>query len=276
MTEKPHQAVKAYHSRKFMESPDARPVRLLSQYLEPLERCEEHNIKDTILVFDSARIKSREQAEALVVAARQTEGLEAAEKALHMSHYYEDARQLAHRLTEWSKGLNDPGRRFVICSGGGQGIMKGANRRASEAKGENMGLGISLPLEEDNNPFITCRLDCQFHYFFMRKFWFLFLAKALMMMPGGVGTMDGFFESLTLGQTKMIKKKPLIVLYSSEFWDEVINFDALVRFGTISAEDVNLFYRSDSVDDAFKYIINQLTEYVAGQYVRLARGKVKV
>jgi len=212
----------------------------------------------------------------MVVAARQTEGLEAAEKALHMSHYYEDARQLAHRLTEWSKGLNDPGRRFVICSGGGQGIMKGANRRASEAKGENMGLGISLPLEEDNNPFITCRLDCQFHYFFMRKFWFLFLAKALMMMPGGVGTMDEFFESLTLGQTKMIKKNPLIVLYSSEFWDEVINFDALVRFGTISAEDVNLFYRSDSVDDAFKYIINQLTEYVAGQYVRLARGKVKV
>ena len=265
MTEKKHQAVKAYHNRKFMYSPDARPVRLLSEYLEPLERFEEHNIKDTILVFGSARIKSREEAEAMVAAARKEgDGLEAAEQALHMSRYYEDARQLSYRLTEWSKGLNDPGRRFVICSGGGPGIMEAANRGASEAKGENMGLGISLPLEEDNNPYITHRLDFQFHYFFMRKFWFLYLAKALIMMPGGVGTMDEFFESLTLVQTKKIKKNLPIVLYGSEFWDEVINFDALVRFGTISPEDVNLFYRADSVDDAFDYITTQLTEYAVG------------
>jgi hypothetical protein len=234
MTEKKHQAVKAYHNRKFLDSPDARPVRLLSEYLEPLERFEEHNIKDTILVFGSARIKSREQAEAMVAAARNTgDGLDAAEQALHMSRYYEDARQLAYRLTEWSKG-------------------------------ENMGLGISLPEEEDNNPYITHRLDFQFHYFFMRKFWFLYLAKALIMMPGGVGTMDEFFECLTLVQTKKIKKNLPIVLYGSEFWDEVINFDALVRFGTISPEDVNLFYRVDSVDDAFDYITTQLTEYAVG------------
>ena len=265
MTDKKHQAVKAYHSRRFMESPDARPVRLLSEYLEPLERFEEHNIKDTILVFGSARIKSKEEAEAMVATARKAgEGLEAAETALHMSRYYEDARQLSYRLTEWSKGLNDPGRRFVICSGGGPGIMEAANRGASEARGENMGLGISLPVEEDNNSYITHRLDFQFHYFFMRKFWFLYLAKAVIMMPGGVGTMDEFFESLTLVQTKKIKKSLPIVLYGSEFWDEVINFDALVRFGTISPEDVNLFYRSDSVDDAFKYITTQLTEHAVG------------
>ena len=265
MTEKPHQAVKAYQDEKFMESPDARPVRLLSEYLEPLARFEEHNIKDTILVFGSARTKSREEAEAMMAAARQSgEGLEAAELALHMSRYYEDTRQLAYRLTEWSKGLNDPGRRFVICSGGGPGIMEAANRGASEAKGENMGLGISLPMEEGNNPYITRRLDLKFHYFFMRKFWFLYLAKAVVMMPGGVGTMDELFESLTLVQTKKIKKRLPVVLYGSEFWDEVINFDALVRFGTIAPEDVNLFYRSDSVDDAFEYITTQLTEYAVG------------
>jgi uncharacterized protein (TIGR00730 family) len=142
--------------------------------------------------------------------------------------------------------------------------MEAANRGASEAKGENMGLGISLPLEEANNPYITRRLDFQFHYFFMRKFWFLYLAKAVIMMPGGVGTMDELFESLTLVQTEKITKNLPIVLYGSEFWEEVVNFDALVRFGTISPEDVNLFYRSDSVDDAFDYITTQLTEYAVG------------
>ena len=265
MSNKDHQAVKAYHSQKFMESPDARPVRLLSEYLEPLARFEEHNIKDTILIFGSARIKSREDAETMMAAARKNgEGLEAAEKALHMSRYYEDTRKLAFRLTEWSKNMTDSGRRFVICSGGGPGIMEAANRGASEAKGENMGLGISLPMEEFNNPYITRRLDFHFHYFFMRKFWFLYLAKAVVMMPGGVGTLDEFFESLTLVQTKKITKRLPIVLFGDEFWDEVINFDALVRFGTISPEDVNLFHRSDSVDDAFDYITTQLTEYAVG------------
>lgn len=265
MANKPHQAVKAYHSRKFMESPDARPVRLLSEYLEPLERFEDHKIKDTILIFGSARTQSREAAEARLDAARAAgEGLGAAETALYMSRYYEDARQLAFRLTEWSKSLSESGRRFVICSGGGPGIMEAANRGASEAKGENMGLGISLPFEEANNPYITRRLDFQFHYFFMRKFWFLYLAKAVVMMPGGFGTMDEFFESLTLVQTKKIKKRLPIVLYGSEFWDKVIDFDVMIKFGTISPEDVNLFHRSDSVDDAFEHITTQLTEYAVG------------
>ena len=190
MSKRPHHAVKAYHSRKFIESPDARPVRLLSEYLEPLERFEDCNIKDTILIFGSARIKSREEAEAILADARASgQGVEAAEQVLEMSRYYEDARQLAFRLTEWSKGLTESGRRFVICSGGGPGIMEAANRGASEAKGENIGLGISLPAElgEDNNPYITRRLDFNFHYFFMRKFWFLYLAKAVVLCERHIG-----------------------------------------------------------------------------------------
>ena len=178
-----------------------------------------------------------------------------------MSRYYEDTRQLTYKLTEWSKQLNDSGRRFVIASGGGPGIMEAANRGASEAKGENIGLGISLPMEEYNNPYITRQLDFRFHYFFMRKFWFLYLAKAVVLMPGGFGTLDEFFECLTLIQTGKIKKKLPIVLYGAEFWDTVVNIDVLVKFGTISPEDVNLFHRADTVDDAFDYITTQLSEY---------------
>ena len=265
MTKTPHRAVKAYFDRKFMESPDARPVRILSEYLEPLERFEDHNIKDTILVFGSARIQSREDAEAALKKARETgEGVEAAEIGLRMSRYYEETRQLAFRLTEWSKGLGAGGRRFVICSGGGPGIMEAANRGASEARGENMGLGISLPFEQENNPYITRRLDFEFHYFFMRKFWFLYLAKAVVMMPGGYGTLDELFEALTLVQTHKIKKRLPVVLYGHEFWEKVVDFDALVRFGTISPEDVNLFHRADTVDDAFTYVTTQLTQYAVG------------
>lgn len=262
MTKQSHQAVKAYHSRKFMDSPDARPVRLLSEYLEPLERFEDHNIKDTILVFGSARTLPRDEAEkALAKAKKSGDGVERAETDLHMSRYYEDTRQLTYRLTEWSKGLTDSGRRFVIASGGGPGIMEAANRGASEAKGENVGLGISLPMEEYNNTFITRQLDFRFHYFFMRKFWFLYLAKAVVLMPGGFGTLDELFECLTLIQTGKIKKKLPIVLYGAEFWDAVVDMDVLVKFGTISPEDLNLFHRVDSVDDAFDFVTDQLTEY---------------
>jgi uncharacterized protein (TIGR00730 family) len=265
MAKTPNRAVKAYYSRRFMESPDARPVRILSEYLEPLERFEDYNIKDTILVFGSARTSSREEAEAGLARARASgEGIAAAETALRMSRYYEDTRRLTYRLTEWSKGLATGGRRFVICSGGGPGIMEAANRGASEARGENMGLGISLPFEQENNPYITRRLDFAFHYFFMRKFWFLYLAKAVVMMPGGFGTMDELFEALTLVQTGKIKKKLPIVLYGSDFWDKVVNFDVLVEFGTISPEDVDLFHRSDTVDDAFEFITSELKDYALG------------
>ncbi len=260
-----HRAIKAYHSRKFMDSPDARPIRILSEYLEPLERFEDHNVKDTILIFGSARTLSHEEADAKLAAARKDgAGVAEAERDLRMSRYYEETRELANRLTMWSKGLGESGRRFVICSGGGPGIMEAANRGASEARGENMGLGISLPFEQYNNTYITRRLDFHFHYFFMRKFWFLYLAKAVVMMPGGFGTMDELFECLTLIQTRKIKKRLPVVLYGHEFWDRVVNLDALVEFGTISPEDLDLFHRSDTVDEAFSYITQQLAEYAVG------------
>jgi uncharacterized protein (TIGR00730 family) len=256
------QPVKAYYSRKFMDSPDARPIRLLSEYLEPLERFEDLNIEDTILIFGSARTVSRHRAEGRVERAREKgEGLAAAERDLRMSRYYEDTRELSRRLTLWSKGLKEGGRRFVICSGGGPGIMEAANRGASEAAGRNIGLGISLPHEQSANPYITRRLAFEFHYFFMRKFWFLYLAKALVIMPGGFGTMDELFESLTLVQTGKIHKRLPIVLYGKEFWEKVVNLEALVEFGTISAEDLKLFHLCDTVDDAFGYITAELTEY---------------
>lgn len=262
MARKPHIAQKAYRRRKFMESADARPLRLLAEYLEPLERFEDHDIKDTILVFGSARIKSREQAEQALAAAKSSgENIAQAEKDLAHSRYYEETRELTRRLTEWSKSVCEDDCRFVICSGGGPGIMEAANRGASEARGENIGLGISLPHEQHNNPFITRALDFQFHYFFMRKFWFLYTAKAVVLMPGGFGTFDEMFETLTLVQTGKIRKKMPIVLYGTDFWDRVFNFDALVEFGTISPEDLNLFHRADSVDDAFDFITTQLDRY---------------
>ena len=256
------QPVKAYHSRKFLESPDARPIRILAEYLEPLERFEDERIRDTILVFGSARLLPRDVAtERLAVAKRNDEGIKRAERDLAMSRYYEETRELCFRLTEWSKDLKDPGRRFVICSGGGPGIMEAANRGASEARGENVGLGIELPHEQSTNSYITRKLNFDFHYFFMRKFWFLYLAKAVIFMPGGFGTMDEMFECLTLVQTGKMTKHLPIVLYGTDFWDAVINLDAMVRFGTIDEDDLKRFRRADTVDEAFDYITRELTAY---------------
>ncbi|NKB20554.1 MAG: lysine decarboxylase [Alphaproteobacteria bacterium] len=255
-------AEKAYLNDEFLNSSDARPLRLLAEYLEPLERFEDHNIKDTVLIFGSARLISREAAEQGLEEAKKSGGdIAAAERALRTSRYYEETRELSYRLTKWSKSLSESECRFVVCSGGGPGIMEAANRGASEAKGENIGLGISLPFEQSNNPYITRKLDFQFHYFFMRKFWFLYTAKAVVVMPGGFGSFDELFESLTLVQCGKIKKHLPIVLYGDEFWKKAVNFEALVEFGTISPEDVNLFHSSDSVDDAFDYITAQLAEH---------------
>jgi len=262
MSDLTHMAEKAYLNDEFLNGSDARPLRLLAEYLEPLERFEEHNIKDTILIFGSARLISREEAEQGLEEAQRNGGdVAAAERALRTSRYYEETRELSYRLTEWSKSLSESECRFVVCSGGGPGIMEAANRGASEAKGENIGLGISLPFEQSNNPYITRKLDFQFHYFFMRKFWFLYMAKAVVVMPGGFGSFDELFECLTLVQTGKIKKHLPIVLYGDEFWNKVVDLDALVEFGTISPEDVNLCHRSDSVDEAFDYITTQLTEH---------------
>lgn len=253
---------RAYRDEEFMNSPEARPLRMLAEYLEPQNRFEELNIKDTVLFFGSARLLPRDEAERRLEAAEAGGGDLAKAKAdLKMSRYYEETRELAHRLTDWSKNLKDPGRRFVVCSGGGPGIMEAANRGASEAKGENIGLGISLPMEQGVNPYVTRKLAFEFHYFFTRKFWFLYLAKALVIMPGGFGTLDEFFEGLTLIQTGKIKKKMPIILYGSDFWGKVMNLEALVEFGTISREDLDLFEVIDTVDEAFDIITHRLEEY---------------
>lgn len=255
----PYRAPKAYKNDDFMASPDARALRILAEYLEPMERFEHYDIRDTVLFFGSARIIAEDEAKAALEAAEKVgTGVDEARRKLDMSRYYEATRDLARRITEWSKDLKDPARRFVVCSGGGPGIMEAANRGASEAKGDNIGLGISLPFEQSGNDFITHRLAFEFHYFFMRKFWFLYLAKAVVFFPGGFGTLDELFEILTLVQTRKVRKHLPLVLYGSEYWNKVVNFDALVEFGTIDEGDLELFKVCDSVDEAFDYLSAEL------------------
>jgi uncharacterized protein (TIGR00730 family) len=262
MKKRSFQPVKAYRSDKFLRSSDARTIRILSEYLEPFARFEAAEIKDTIVFFGSARITSPADAATEIERERSAGGdLNAAEKRLHMSKYYESTRELAFLLTEWSKGLEGTERRFVVCSGGGPGIMEAANKGASEARGLNIGLNISLPFEQNENPYISRKLAFQFHYFFMRKFWFAYLAKAMVVMPGGFGTLDEFFEMLTLIQTKKIEKRMPIVLFGTEYWNKVLNLQAMVDFGTIAAEDVELFRTTDSIDEAYDFIVTELTEH---------------
>jgi len=255
--------IKAYKNPEFLRGSDARTVRVLAEYLEPEARFEKENVSDTIVFFGSARTLSAKEAEAALMEAEaggDAKGITAAAWQMEMSRYYEDARELAKRLTTWSKGLEKGRRRFVICTGGGPGIMEAANRGASEAKGLNVGLNISIPHEQVDNPYISRELTFEFNYFFMRKFWFTYLAKALIAFPGGFGTLDEFFELMTLIQTRKLGKKIPIVLYGTSYWDEVINFEALVRLGTISPEDLDLFKRLDNVDDAFEYITGELNK----------------
>ena len=253
---------KAYRNLDFLESAPARALRILSEYIEPNARFKHYKIDDTIIFFGSARILPREEAEQRLQEARD-EGadLTVAQRNLEMSRYYEATRELARRLTEWSKALQQDDRRFVVCSGGGPGIMEAANRGASEARGLNVGLNISLPMEQIDNPYISRELNFEFHYFFMRKFWFAYLAKAVVVMPGGFGTLDEFFELLTLVQTGKIRKQMPMVLFGSRYWSEVINLEALERYGTINAEDLELFFRTDSVDEAFDFITEQLASF---------------
>jgi len=257
------QPVKAYENSAFINSPDARLLRILAEYLEPQARFRDLAVRDTIVVFGSARTLSREAAEEQLAATRDAGGdVQRAKHALAMSEYYEATRELSRRLTEWSKSLTGQERRFVIASGGGPGIMEAANRGASEARGVNVGLNISLPFEQEENPWITHRLAFEFHYFFMRKYWFAYLAKAIVVMPGGFGTLDEFMEIVTLVQTFKIKKKLPIVLFGTKFWSEVLDFEPMIRWGTISPEDLELFHRTDSVDDAFDFITSELEAHV--------------
>jgi uncharacterized protein (TIGR00730 family) len=265
MAQQTHRQPKAYHNQRFLESRDARVLRILAEYLEPLFRFQRHNVQDTIVFMGSARILSMAAASAaLAEAEKKGEGVESARTAVELSSYYEAARELAHRLTDWSKNLGHEERRFVVCTGGGPGIMEAANRGASEAKGLNVGLTISIPNEEFYNPYVSRELHVHFHYFFMRKFWFVYLAKAVMLFPGGFGTLDELFEILTLVQTRKMRKPMPIVLFGTKFWDDVLNLDALVRYGTISPEDVRLFHRTNSVDEAYELITHGLTEFALG------------
>ena len=260
-----HRQPKAYQDTRFLQSKDARALRILAEYLEPLYRFQRHNVQDTIVFMGSARLRSEEAARAALADAERTgEGIEAAQMALRLSIYYEAARELAQRLTAWSKKLGREERRFVVCTGGGPGIMEAANRGACEAKGLSVGLTISIPDEEFDNPYISRGLHFYFHYFFMRKFWFVYLAKAVVLFPGGYGTLDELFEILTLVQTRKTRKRMPIVLFGSKYWDDVINFDALVKYGTISPRDLDLFHRTDSLDEAYDIITKGLIENALG------------
>jgi uncharacterized protein (TIGR00730 family) len=261
MAQPPRRPTKAYDNADFLRSREARALRILAEYSEPESRFERFGIKDTIVFFGSARIAPRDIAEKGLADAKESgAAIPAAERALFMSRFYEEARELAYRLTDWSKGLADEGggRRFVVCSGGGPGIMEAANRGASEARGLNIGLNIALPFEQHENPYITHHLAFNFHYFFMRKLWFMYLAKAIVIFPGGFGTIDELFEVATLMQTGKVKKPMKLVLYGTSYWNEVMNFDALVKYGTIDPEDMKLFTMVDDVDTAYNAIVSHL------------------
>jgi uncharacterized protein (TIGR00730 family) len=270
--------IKAYKNLDFLNSPDARPVRVLCEFLEPAARFRHLHVRNTIVFFGSTRILPRDAAEknlrqvedecAAAAGQREmiTEKIEHARRGLVMSRYYEDAVLLAEKLTRWSLSLENPAKRFYICSGGGPGIMEAANRGAQQAGGQSIGLNISLPFEQTPNPFQTKKLSFEFHYFFVRKYWFFYLGKALVIFPGGFGTMDEMFELLTIVQTMKTKKYMPIILYGSDYWHEIINFNALVKWGTISREDLSLFHFFDDVDSAFEFLRDELAHmYVPEQ-----------
>ena len=265
----------AYLDHEFLDSDEARPLRILAEYLEPLRRLSMQKVQDTVVFFGSARIHSREQAEeALERLMRRLAGAPAEEdaeaplakgrKAVEWSRYYEEARELARLLTEWSVSLDFPTHRFVVTSGGGPGIMEAANRGASEAGGKTIGLNIKLPFEQGANRYITDGLHFEFHYFFMRKFWFAYLAKALVIFPGGFGTLDELFEILTLMQTEKLAKQIQIILYGSEYWDPILDMQPLVEWGAISPDDLVLMQRANTPKEAFNLLRGHLTAYHLG------------
>jgi uncharacterized protein (TIGR00730 family) len=251
---------KAYKNRDFLASPPARHIRILCEYEEPRQRFHREGVHHTIVFFGSARIASTEVCARRVEEAATPEEKAKAELGLKMSRYYDEARELARRLTAWSTG-RDSGRRFLIASGGGPGIMEAANRGAADVPGgKSVGLGISLPFEQGVNEYVTPELAFEFHYFFTRKYWFLYLCKALVIFPGGFGTLDELFETLTLIQTGKIKKKLPIVLYGKSYWSAVLNLGAMAEFGTISLVDLDLIHMTDDLDDAFGYLVSRLED----------------
>ncbi|PYX57543.1 MAG: TIGR00730 family Rossman fold protein [Acidobacteria bacterium] len=271
MTEKLKSAPLAYRNQAFLNSPDGRILRILSEYQEPLSRFRREQIQDTVVFFGSARFSGHAEAKKSLTAIEKNEAkaplhqqelqVKRAVAAVDMAQYYEDARRLAFLLTKWSSQIPARRHRFVVTTGGGPGIMEAANLGAHEAGGKTIGLNIHLPFEQDPNPYITPSLNFEFHYFFMRKFWFAYLSKALVIFPGGFGTMDELFEILTLAQTDKLAKKILVVIYGSKYWNRIINFQAFVDAGTIAPEDLDLFKIVDSPEDAFAFLREGLTAY---------------
>jgi uncharacterized protein (TIGR00730 family) len=288
----------AYENTAFLNSPDGRLMRIVSEYLEPLARFRHEQIQDTVVFFGSARFRGREEADHALellentgstqpaphpeqpatapdIAAGKASELQRkrAVAAVEMARYYEDARRLAHLLTKWAGMIPSRKRRFVITSGGGPGIMEAANRGAWEAGGKTIGLNIRLPFEQAPNPYITPSLNFEFHYFFMRKLWFAYLSKALVVFPGGFGTLDEMFEILTLAQTHKLAKRITVVIYGREYWKNVIDFDALVDSGAISPKDLDLFQFADTPEEAFEILRHGLTEnYLAAEIAAAAAG----
>lgn len=272
----------AYLNPEFLNSPDGRILRILSEYAEPLSRFRREKIRDTVVFFGSARFASLDQAQRKLTilekpgaakaaspehqpGGHEKDALQAMLKRAHagvqMARYYEDARKLAHMLTEWTITLPGKRHRFVVTSGGGPGIMEAANRGASEAGGKTIGLNIRLPFEQFPNPYITPELNFEFHYFFMRKYWFAYLAKALVVFPGGFGTLDELFEILTLAQTQKLAKKIPVIVYGKEYWRRVLHLEVMVDSGAISPEDMQLFSYADSPEEAFESLKELLTRY---------------
>ncbi len=270
------QLKKAYHDPGFMNSPDARVLRIMAEYLEPVTRLRQNNVDGSIVMFGSARIYPKPEIErAIASLEKQIEGagddvpadlqqqMKVQQNKLKMARYYDDAVELAQRLTEWSKLITRPGspESFLICSGGGPGIMEAANRGAHKAGGESIGLNISLPFEQVPNQYASASLNFEFHYFFMRKLFFMSLANAVVIFPGGFGTLDELMETLTLVQTGKVTKDLPIVLYGKEFWEKSVNFDYLVDMGVISKDDLDLFHWVDTVDEAFTFLSTELTRF---------------
>jgi uncharacterized protein (TIGR00730 family) len=264
--------LKAYENIDFLNSSDARILRILSEFLQPQVKFRKHKIVDTIVFFGSSRLMSKKQAHAELNRFKTinpkgtannelAESLRTSEHMVKMSRYYEEAVELSKRLTEWSLSLDTSGNRFIICTGGGPGIMEAANKGAKLAGGYSLGLNISIPFEQFVNKYVSPELKFEFHYFFMRKFWFAYLAKALIVFPGGFGTMDEFFELITLIQTGKVKKKMLLIVYDEKYWRNIINFDALVSNAVISSSDMNLFSFCNSVDETFNAIKKHFEKY---------------
>src|SRR5881227_3369273 len=258
----------AYENEPFLNSPDGRILRILAEYSEPLSRFRREQIQDTVVFFGSARFRSRSDAQKTLTELEKGLGHERAaiehKRALtsvDMALYYEDARRLAFLLTQWSIQIPARRHRFVVTTGGGPGIMEAANLGAQEAGGKTIGLNINLPFEQNPNPHITPALNFEFHYFFMRKFWFAYLAKALVIFPGGFGTLDELFEILTLAQTRKLAKRILVVIYGRQYWEKLINFQTMIDAGAISAEDLELFKIVDTPVEGYEFLREGLTKY---------------